>query len=225
MFAGEISWRLRHRKCFGQTMFVGMPGLSPVPELATSLFQLCKRSGGTSLTKSGKIFAKRSFCRTDLEHGICKRNYLWFCATNLLHDSSAVSLPIPSLLKIHDQLETLFSFSLVKEHHSQSTVHPTPWNVRGLRVCFQNTGCCGRRELPDIKALNKKCLGVWRKGNGWEINNFLVISFNIYRNNPIKGVSILWPVHLWQTNQMYLDCWQRSSPTAATNFTWGKVNN
>lgn len=196
MFAGEISWRLRHRKCFGQTMFVGMPGLSPVPELATSLFQLCKRSSGTSLTKSGKIFAKRPSCHTDLEHGICKRNYLWSCATNLLHDTSAVSLPTPSLLKIHDQLETLFSFSLMKEYSSQSTVHPTLWNVRGLRVSPQNSSCYGRKELPDIKPPNKKYLWVWRKGNGWEINNFLVISLSIYRNHPMKGVPMLWPAHL-----------------------------
>lgn len=168
-------------------MFVGMPGLSPVPELATFLFQLCKRSGGISLTKAGKIFAKRSFCHTDLEHGSYKRNYVWSCATHLLHDSSAVSPPTPPPLKICDHLETLFSFSLMKEDCSQSSVHPTLWNVRGFRLSFQNTSCYGRKELPDIKPPNKKYLWVWRKGNGWEINNFLLISFSIYRSHLMKG--------------------------------------
>lgn len=138
MFAGQISWRQRHRKCFGQTMFVGMPGMSPVPELATSLFQLCKRSSGTSLTKAGKIFVKRSFSYIDLEHGIYKRSYLWSCATNLLHGSSTVSLPTPSPLKIRDHLETLTSFFLMQEHHSQSSVHPTLWNV-GASGCLSRT--------------------------------------------------------------------------------------
>lgn len=138
MFAGEISWRWRHRKFFGQTMFVGMPGLSPVPELATSLFQLCKRSSGTSLTKAGKIFVKRSFCHIDLEHGIYKSSCLWSCATNLLHGSSTVSLPTPPTLKIRDHFETLTSFFLMQEHHSQSSVHPTLWNV-GVSGCLSRT--------------------------------------------------------------------------------------
>lgn len=210
MFAGEISRRLRHRKCFGQTMFVGMTGLSPVPELATSLFQLCKGSGGTSLTKAGKMFAKWSFCHTDLdlEHGIYKKNYLWCCATNLLHDSGAVSLPTAPLIKIHDHLEMLSPFSLMQELYSQSSVHPTLGNVRGLRVSLQTTRCYGRKELPDFKPPNKKYLWVWRKGNDWEINNFLLISVSSYRNQLMKGVSMQWAVHQWQANQMYSDCWQ-----------------
>lgn len=201
-------------------MFVGMPGLSPVPELATSLFQLCKRSGGTSLTKPGKIFAKGSFCHSDLEHGICKRNYLWSCAANLLHGSSAVkpAYAIP----VKDPIgNSLLFFSHERAPFTKHCASHT--EILGASGCLSS--CYGRKELPDIKPPNEKYLWVWRKGNSREINNFLVISLSIYRNHPMKGVSMQRPVHLGQNNQMYLDCWQRSSPTAATNFTWGKVNN
>lgn len=167
-------------------MVVGMPGLSPVPELATFLFQLCKRSGGTSLTKAGKIFAKRSFCHTDLKHGIYKGNYLWPWAPNLLHDSSAVSLPTPSPTKIHDHLETFLFFS---HDRASFTKQCTLWNVRGLRVSIQNNSCYGRKKLPGIKPPNKKYLWAWRKGDGWEINNFLLISLSIFGNHLMKGVS------------------------------------
>ena len=173
MFAWEISWRLRYRKYSGQAvMCVRTPGLSPVPELATSLFQPCKSSGGTSLTNAGQIFAKMPFCHTDWGPGIYNRNYLWSYATNYLYDAGTASLPTSSLLRIHHHLETVPSLPPMQEHCSQSSVHPTLRNVWGLNVSIPNTNCYGRKELPGIKSLKKKYLWIWQTGNGWKIKNF-----------------------------------------------------
>lgn len=162
MFAWEISWRLRHRKHSGQAvMFVRVPGLASVPELATSLLQPCKSSGGTSLTNAGQIFAKMPFCHTDWGRGIYNRDYLWSYAANHLYDTGTVSLLTSPLLRIHHHLETLPSFSPMRKHRSQSSMHPTLTNVWGLKVSIQNTSCYGRKELPGIKSLKKKYLWIW----------------------------------------------------------------
>lgn len=140
-------------------MFVGMPGLSPVPELATFLFQLCKRSGGTSLTKAGKIFAKRSFCHTDLKYGIYKGNYLWSCATNLLHDSSAVSLPTSPPLKIRDHLETFLFFS-----HERAVCIPH-CEMSGASGCLSRATALMAEKNSQTSSLQIRNIWVWGKGD------------------------------------------------------------
>lgn len=173
-------------------MFVRMPGLSPVPELATFLFQLCKRSGGTSLTKAGKILAKRSFCHTDLKYGIYKGNYLWSCATNLLHDSSAVSLPTSPPLKIRDHLETFLFFS-----HERAVCIPH-CETSGASGCLSRATALMAEKNSQTSSLQiRNTCEYEEKEMNWEMNNFLLISLGIYRNHLMKGVVMQWPVHQW----------------------------